>query len=332
MAEKLRKSKTTLIKQTEIFSTLQEHEIKIITQNCEFLKYKTNGPIFESGDQGDRLFIVESGEVLVQKQNGTGKKTAIARFVEGNCFGELDLFTNKKREDSAIAIKDTILLSFPGKGKGFTKILEKHPAISAIILHKILVNIAGRIRSVNMLIKENSPLIQELQKQVYRDKLTGLYNQTYLREQLQRILKMKKNQYALLIMKPDNFKALNDTYGHEAGDLAIKIMANKLREFIGDDNNIARYKGNAIAFIIPESRTKKMEKTAENIRLFMNKLDIREAAKGNPFRITASIGISNLQQSKSNVEDILAETHELPLIGRSRGGNKILFSQTSGIE
>ena len=189
---------------------------------------------------------------------------------------------------------------------------------------------AERIRRANALIKENSPLMQELRKQVYRDKLTGIFNQTWLTEKIRELIDKNNSGFSLLITKPDNFKTLNDTYGHEAGDKAIRIMARRMRDFIDDDKKIARYKGNAMAVFLTGSTKEDAYNQAVHIREFMNNLDVSEATGGKEFPITASIGITLFPDHGSNAEELIFKAHELPLVGRRRGGNLILFPEDAG--
>ena len=330
MAENLLEQKALLLKKADIFSSLQTHEIEVIAGSSEFLNVRADQPVFFEGDPGNALYIVDSGEIVVKKKNESGRQTDIARFVQGNCFGEMDLFTEASRNASAYASGETRLLVFPRSGTSFTTILEKHPALSARILHKILVEIAGRIRRANSLIKENSPLVQELRKQVYRDKLTGLYNRTFLIEKMGDLINQDSSGFALLITKPDNFKALNDTYGHDAGDTAIRIIGRRLCDFIGDDERTARYKGNAMAVLLPGATRREAYEQAERIRDFMNDMDVTDATDGKEFNITASIGITLYPDHGSKAEDLIFKAHELPLVGRSRGGNLILFPEDNG--
>lgn len=319
-----------LIKGTDIFSTLLEHEIALITENSEICNYTVNEPVFSIGDPGDSLYIVESGEIIVQKQDENGRETHIARFLPGDCFGELDLFTEAPRIASSFASTSTRLLVFPKNSTGFTEFLNENPAVSARILHKIMVNVAMRIRKVNILVKENSPLVQELKKQVYRDKLTGLFNQTYLVEKIKKLINTGNTSFYLLISKPDNFKDLNDRYGHDAGDMAIRIMARGMRDFIGDDSGIVRYKGNAMAVLLSGYSRMEAVVFARSLREFMNNLDVSSACKGNRFKITTSIGITIYPEHGTVVEKLLFKTHELPLVGRNKGGNLILFPEDAG--
>ncbi len=330
MIKDLHKQKAVLIKQTDIFSSLLAPEIEVIARSSDFYDFKTDAPVFLQGESGNALYIVESGEVVVQKEDESARKTDIARFVQGNCFGELDLFTETSRIASAFASVKTRLLIFPKAGTGFTSFLEDHPELSARILHKILVVMAERIRRANALIKENSPLIQELRKQVYRDKLTGLFNQTWLIEKMRELVSKKGSSFSLYIIKPDNFKSINDNYGHDAGSIAISIMARKLRNFIGDDKQLARYKSTAMAILQIGITKEAAFNEALLIKEFMNNLDVSEATEGKEFPTTASIGITLFPDHGTNAEELIFKAHELPLVGRRRGGNLILFPEDAG--
>lgn len=308
----------------DILSSLSKKELQVIAESSETIHYGKGDCVFSSGDPGNALFLVEEGEVLIQKEEESGQMNVLARYVQGNSFGELDLFSEHPRKAEAQVTVASTLLRFPAKNIDFTRFLELNPAISARILHKILVEIAGRIRSVNALVKENSPLVQELKRQVYRDKLSGIYNQIYLTETLRDWLK-RKESFSLLISKPDNFKDLNDRYGHEAGDKAIGLMAKKLRNFIGEDRNIARYKGNALAVILPGADHEEAKQYALKIQEFLGELDLRKVTSGVPFSFKASLGVGLFTNDSLTAEEILEQVHELPLLSRQSGGGKILF-------
>ena len=322
--------KEAILKSAELFSELSVADIRTIAEHSGFRSCENGESVFLEGDPGRALYIVESGEVVVRKTNDDGLITDIARYVRGNLFGELDLLTPADRSASAVADGETRLLEFPGPGADFSDFLDTEPAVSARLMHRMLVETAERIRRVNHLVKENSPLVQELQKQVYRDKLTGLHNHVYLAERLRELISKDGSSFALCISKPDNFKLLNDEYGHEAGDRAIELMAGGLRDFVGDDTRTVRYKGNAMAVILPGLNREQAIEGARRIRKFLNGLDLSEITGGNDFRFTTSIGVSLYPGFDGSLEEMLRRTHELPLEGRNRGGNMILVAEGGG--
>ena len=107
-------------------------------------------------------------------------------------------------------------------------------------------------------------------------------------------------------------------------------MARRLRDFIGDDKRMARYKGNAMAVFLTGVTKDEAYDQAVRIRKFMNHLDVGEATGGEEFPVTASIGITLFPDHGENAEDLIFKTHELPLAGRRRGGNLILFPEDAG--
>ncbi len=308
----------------ELFSELSAEDLRAIAEHSRVRSFTNGETVFSEGEPGRSLYIVESGEVVVRKTNDDGITTDIARYVAGNLFGELDLFTPAERAATAQAEGKTCLLEFPGPDIPFEDFLLGQPDVSARLLHHMLVEMAERIRRVNRLVKENSPQVQELQKQVYRDKLTGLYNHVYLAERL-RELSDGDEPFALCISKPDNFKELNDSYGHEAGDRAIELMAGSLRDFVGEDARTVRYKGNAMAVLFPGVDREAALEQARRIQEFLNSLDLTGITGESDFHFSTSIGLSLYPDFDGTVEQMATATHELPLVGRSRGGNKILF-------
>ncbi len=320
-------AKIERLQNADIFSSYHNDELKIIAEYSEYCNYRKDEIIFKAESSGDALYIVESGEIVINKKDDNGRNIDIARFLSGDCFGELDMLTGSSRNASARAEIKTRLLMFPRKGICFKDILERQPAISARILHKILVNIAGRIRKANSLIKENSPLIQELKKQVYSDKLTGLYNRTFLEEKLGEYLVNTKAHVSLVMIKPDNFKLINDTYGHEAGDQALRIMAIELEKVISGEDVAIRFMGNELSVILPGTEREEAYRMAVKIQSSMNKLHLKKVTQGNSFMLTVSIGISLFPEHSTDTTGLIERAHELPLIGRARGGNKILFPE-----
>lgn len=320
--------KQTLLEKTEIFSHLAADEIETLASCSEFKTFDKGFKVFTAGDPGKELYIVRKGEILISRKTSEGKELDLARVISGEMFGEMDLFQNSKRNADARAATDTSLLLFPGNGYSFESILHKYPTISAKILHKFLTVIAGRIRNTNKLITENSPVIRELKNQVYRDKLTGIFNRAYIEEQLPGFLNNPKRPVSLLMVKPDNFKYINDNFGHEAGDQSLRILAGAYQNLIGDELAVARFMGNEFALILDNTGKKNAEDFARRIQETLAGISLQEVTGENRFRLTASIGIAVFPDHGKKAGELIEKAHELPLIGRAQGGGKILFPES----
>ena len=314
---------------TEIFASLDDKSLDFICENSDFATYNSGDTIFAAGDKPDLLYIVVSGSVSIVKVKTykyEGPST-IAELVPGDMIGEFEFFTNSNFSDSGIASCETTLLKIPGDGKSFRAVLESHPEISAAILYEFLKIISRKIRSANSLVRENSALMQELKRQVYGDKLTGLYNKTYLEETLPQFMQNSSEPVALMLMKPDNFKFINDTFGHEAGDDTLKIMAVELSHFIGDKGTVVRYMGNELGVILSGYDRDRSYDEAKLILDMVNNLDLSEVLKTDDVKLSLSIGIAVYPNHADVSDELISKAHELPLIGRARGGNIILFPE-----
>jgi diguanylate cyclase (GGDEF)-like protein len=315
----------SVLKNTDFFGSLPQDCLSEIAASCgtEFLE--KGAILFGDDDEGDCLYIVTKGEISVTRPGEEGARVEIARFVNGNLFGEIDLVMKSKRGAEATAETESALLRFPARGKTVENFRAAHPASAARLLLRFLQVAAGRIRASNTLLKENSPWVQEMRNQVYRDKLTGIYNKTYLTEQLSSFL--KKEPVSLLMIKPDNFKEINDTYGHEAGDQALVATALALSRFVPVNAVVCRFSGNELGLILPGSDSENAARFAEKIRNLYNTLDLGAVTGGKPFSLSVSVGIACYPKHATESNALIEAAHELPLLGRARGGNKVLFPE-----
>ena len=314
---------TELFKKIDIFSSLNKEELKIIASNSRFYKYKKGEKIFTEGSLGDQLYVISQGKIKITKTGPGNKEEIMARFIPGESFGELNFFCDNPNDVSAVSEKDSVILMFPNKKTSFSQILEEHPKISARMLHKFIAAIAGRIRNANNLLKENSTWVQQLRRQMYTDKLTGLMNKTFLEENYKEFV--KRGKISILMIKPDNFKQINDTFGHEAGDLTIKQMAHTLKEVIKSKGIVIRYMGNEFAAVLPGASLESAYARAKNIQKCLNSIPLDKATGKSEFNLTISIGIMNCPKHSKKPMDLMEIGHALALSGRDKGGNKLLM-------
>jgi len=315
-----------LLKSTALFSTCTDRDLATIASYSLFTRLHNGEAVFHAGDSPDKLYIIDSGEIVIRRIDDGGASSDIARFLSGDCFGELDMFTGEKRNASAIAVGEVSLLAFPGGNDKFRDVLDLHPRVSARLLHAFLVQISAKIREVNTLVKDNSPLIQELRRQVYVDKLTGLNNRIYFEETLARLIGEEKG-VGLLMYKPDNFKEINDAYGHEAGDKTLRRIGEKLSGIVPNRDLLFRYMGNENAVILPNADSYGLIELAKRIRNGLQNLDLSELLNGNAVLLTFSFGLGLAPVHGEDAAALIEAVHSLPLEGRRRGGGVIMFPE-----
>ncbi len=313
--------KIDLIKNINIFSTLNKKELNIIIDYTDCYSYKKEDKIYTEGSIVYGIFIISRGEVKIIKNNED-----IAHFINGEYFHELDLLGEEPENTTAIAEKDSNLLIFPKKGTLLKDIILKEPVIFAKILHELLADISKRIRQANKIISERIPWIEDLRKKIKRDKLTGSYNRIFLEEDFPAILNESSENTSLIMIKPDNFKKINDTYGHDAGDNAIIFLSNFLKKTLRKNDITVRYRGDEFAVILPRTNIDEAINISKNL---LNKIiitNIKDITKGEDCFLTFSIGAASYPFHAKDHHSLIKLTFDKMYEALKNGGNKVLYS------
>lgn len=312
--------KIKALSKTPLFEGWDESYLKDVADNAGVDLYKKGDIIFKEDKKGDRFYVIIEGNVIILSPEDN---SVLAEFVGGEMFGETAMLTQEEQKAIASADEDSIILSFPKDGVPMEEVFKNNPVTYAQLLKSYLVMVSRRTRKANSLIKENSPIMQELQKQVYGDKLTGLLNKAYLEENIKNFM---NGSFSLIMMKPDNFKTINDTYGHEKGDACLTFIGNRLSRFLDTDSVLIRYQGNEFTVLTPEQNREDASILASKIKTELENLDISPVLN-NPFKLSISLGILLYPDTKIEKTEFIKQCAEMPLIGRARGGSMILFEE-----
>lgn len=142
-------------------------------------------------------------------------------------------------------------------------------------------------------IEELRSQVSELSELVSTDALTGLFNFRHFKSMLQAEMDRSKRSgipTSLVMVDVDHFKAVNDNYGHEAGNLALKQLAEILRSEVRTTDIVCRYGGEEFAMIFPETHLNMAVKVADRIREEIASTPV--PIDGGEIRLTASMGAS----------------------------------------
>lgn len=136
-----------------------------------------------------------------------------------------------------------------------------------------------------------------LKSSVVRDKLTGSYNRAYLDISLEEEMKFaneNKIAVSLIYLDIDNFKNINDTYGHSSGDIVLKEFARAIKEVVRNRDVFARWGGDEFAILMPGTDILGAKIAAEKVRTAIENIEYREAGV-----LSASIGIAEYSLGES---------------------------------
>ena len=149
-------------------------------------------------------------------------------------------------------------------------------------------------------------VMADLRKESITDRLTGLFNYSYFIDELQREqsrAERTNSHFSLVIFDLDLFKQVNDTYGHEKGNLLLQEVAAILKANARKMDTVARYGGEEFVILMPESNGAEME-VAERIRRKIEEVEFIGIAE-QPIRITISGGVCTYPRDARSVNELL---------------------------
>jgi len=170
-----------------------------------------------------------------------------------------------------------------------------------------------------------------LEHQSIRDSLTNLFNRRFMEIALDRELRRAmrhEKPLAVLMLDIDHFKQLNDTYGHEAGDVVLREVAGVMRQAVRSEDTVCRYGGEEFVVIMPELGTEDALSRAESMRHMVSELRIYH--RGEALReVTISIGVAVYPHNGDTLDQILSLADRALYDAKHLGRNRVVLADNS---
>jgi diguanylate cyclase (GGDEF)-like protein len=153
------------------------------------------------------------------------------------------------------------------------------------------------------------------------DALTGMFNHKYFHDSLEREMlysQRKKESLTIMMADIDSFKAVNDNYGHQAGDMVLQKISSNIIKACRSHDTVSRYGGEEFGIILPETGIEKSTRVAERIL---------DAVSSNPYppvaqNITISIGIASFPEHAKDREDLIQKADLALYHSKEKGKNR----------
>lgn len=252
-------------------------------------------------------------------------------FDEGSVFNVNHTFTTHEPLEIQTRIKTqskSLLLETPKIGGVVGLGVETFPpkeSSRSVVVESVLttlVNVIGSIKAINKFTKE-------LEYYATRDPLTHLYNQRVFTEMLSyEVVRAKSHDYpfGLLMIDFDNFKLINDQYGHAFGDEVLQNFAQQVRTVLEEGDIFARYGGDEFCVILPEKDLNAVIKVAENVIKATQALRL-VSPKADTVSIACSVGISIYPEHADNKEDLFMVADNMLYRVKDSGKNALSYPQ-----
>lgn len=173
------------------------------------------------------------------------------------------------------------------------------------------------------ILREQQGQIESLKTEVRVDALTQLGNRAAFEEQIAHAVERferYQEHFSLLLFDIDHFKAINDTYGHPAGDRVLKGLALKLKAALRGSDLISRYGGEEFVVILLRCKSDQAMDTAEKVRDAVETLKL--TLDKVTVKITVSIGVAEAMPGESK-ESLIARADAALYQAKQRGRNRV---------
>jgi diguanylate cyclase (GGDEF)-like protein len=173
---------------------------------------------------------------------------------------------------------------------------------------------------------ENVDLHETVQQQAVTDELTGLFNvrqfQTRLDNEIERAERFG-TPLSLVMLDIDKFKSVNDAYGHQQGDRVLVEVARVLRRLSRDVDLPARYGGEEMAVVLPQTDLAGAEQGAERMRAAIEGMQIQRLDGGGMLPITASFGVASFPGQAGDKTALIAAADAALYRAKRAGRNRV---------
>ncbi|HET7481586.1 MAG TPA: diguanylate cyclase, partial [Actinomycetota bacterium] len=194
--------------------------------------------------------------------------------------------------------------------------------------------LAKRFADAAALALDNAKLLSILEQQALTDPLTGLYNHRHFQERLRSELERanrSKDSTALLMLDIDDFKRINDVYGHLTGDTVLVALADVLKETVRAADVPCRIGGEEFCVILPSCDAGDALGLATRLLNRVGELDFEDIGG-----ISISLGISQGPEHAMNARELVAYAEAAMLTAKAKGGNRVILfdeelSDTPGV-
>jgi diguanylate cyclase (GGDEF)-like protein len=161
-----------------------------------------------------------------------------------------------------------------------------------------------------------------LEEKTIHDKLTGAYNREYFEKTYRNIIKeyhLKNYRFALSIFDIDNFKKVNDTYGHNIGDYVLKELVHEVSKFLRDDDILIRWGGEEFILILKIKNENDLSKVLEHLRIRIEKHIFKKVGK-----VTCSFG-ATLYRNDEDIETTIKRADTGLYEAKAKGRNQAIM-------
>ncbi len=307
----------TLLEGLELFRGVSPEDVADMLTRCGRRDLAAGEVLLSPGVRNDFVFVVLSGSLAVHV--GSPEYPELATMETGACVGEMSIIED--RDPSAWVV-----------GRENSHLLEIHQSIlwemvnaSHDLAKNLLVVLSERVRSHNRVIADSYGELRKAEQSAITDALTGLGNRHTMEAafpaEIERSVRDGQS-LSLMMLDLDNFKRLNDVYGHLTGDRVLASIASILTRRFRPSDILVRFGGDEFAVLLPNVSGGQAMVIAERVREAVASYDLSGEEDDTPLSVSVSIGVAELAEGQS-LDRLLHAADEAMYRAKRSGRNAV---------
>lgn len=313
-----------LFAMTDMLQAAEDHDDAgaVLMATAHRLLPEYGGALYVFNNSRDRLDLAKAWNV-------SENFDPAATLLPGNCWalkrGKPHI--NDASSDTLCCMHDigsvaTVEVPMMARGQVFGLLVLAYDGAEAFQNLKGIRRVTRALADSMSLALSNIALREKLRTQSLRDPLTGLYNRRYMEDALERYLSLAERTGAatsVVMIDLDNFKRLNDNYGHAKGDAVLRDVAGQFVGALRPSDVVARYGGEELMVILPNCGVEDAAAKAEMLRMRIESLS---EVHGAP--ISASFGVATVPETSINAADVIPMADAALYAAKNAGKNCVI--------
>jgi len=281
-----------------------------------------------------KFFLTSLNKTLTTVQTAV-KKTLLTCKASQNTNNDI----NKKLQDQILEMSSTVetamslehvKVDINVKLNSIAATLEKKTKFEQLSQQSLanqLNDMAKKVKNLEVQSQEFEKKLAEQQRKSMQDALTKLNNRAAFDEYFTKSMVRYHHQpsdLALVVIDIDNFKHINDTYGHTAGDKTLQVIANTIQKKVSDDTFVARYGGEEFVLIYSNKEAAALASELNFVNKNIARLPFK--FKNNKVSITLSMGFTHITQD-DNIHTAFERADQAMYKAKAQGKNQVVYSK-----
>ncbi len=291
--------------------------INQLLNHYPIIKLRGGETLIHAGENNHNLYLILSGCLRAHLAMNLTNPVAILEV--GQSVGEVSIIDKQPASANVIADVDTELLVI--NEDEIWHIIDSSHAVASNMLRLL----SRRLRHGNSMFSKIRDLMREYEYSAMVDPLTNLYNRRWLGDMLPRIMQRSQSDQqslCVIMLDIDFFKQYNDQHGHLAGDCALRILSDAIKQHIRPEDFVTRYGGEEFFLLLPGQNLTATRQIAERLRIAVSETTVQHRDGRKLPALTISVGISEMND-RHTADSLIDVADQALYRAKNSGRNRV---------